>query len=60
MSSPHIRHRWNSFEKVNLPASQLQVAMGLPLHMIPDIRKMYAREPYGTDKIDFNSGEAAC
>lgn len=44
--------------QVNLPAAQLQVAMGLPLHMIPDIRRMYGREPYGTDHIDFNSGES--
>lgn len=42
---------------MNLPAAQLQVAMGLPLHMIPDIRRMYGRELYGTDHIDFNSGE---
>lgn len=43
--------------QVNLPAAQLQVAMGLPLHMIPDIRRMYGREPYGTDHIDFDTGE---
>ncbi|CAM9950487.1 unnamed protein product, partial [Ectocarpus sp. 12 AP-2014] len=43
--------------KVNLPAAQLQVAMGLPLHMIPDIRQMYGREPHGTDHIDFANEE---
>lgn len=33
--------------------------MGLPLHMIPDIRRMYGREPRGKDHIDFDSGERA-
>ena len=26
---------------VNIPACQLQVAMGIPLHNIPDIRELY-------------------
>lgn len=43
--------------QVNLPAAQLQVAMGLPLHLIPDIRKMYGKERHGNDHIDFDSGE---
>jgi acetyl-CoA carboxylase/biotin carboxylase 1 len=39
---------------VNLPATQLQVAMGIPLYNIPQIRAFYGREDiYGTDKIDF-------
>ncbi|PFH33849.1 acetyl-CoA carboxylase ACC1 [Besnoitia besnoiti] len=38
---------------VNLPAAQLQVAMGIPLWRIPDIRRFFGREPNGTDKIDF-------
>jgi len=39
---------------VNLPATQLQVAMGIPLNRIPQIRALYAREDiYGSDKIDF-------
>lgn len=42
---------------MNLPAAQLQVAMGLPLYMIPDVRRMYGREPYGTDHIDFEKGQ---
>lgn len=42
---------------VNLPAAQLQVAMGIPLHRIPDIRKLYNRDPEGTDAIDFDSEE---
>merc|ERR1719284_307611 len=39
---------------VNLPATQLQVAMGIPLHNIPEIRRFYDKEDvYGTDKINF-------
>ena len=38
---------------INLPATQLQVAMGIPLSMIPEVRRFYDRDSYGTDKIDF-------
>ncbi len=39
---------------VNLPATQLQVAMGIPLYKIPQIRRLYGKEDvYGTDPIDF-------
>jgi acetyl-CoA carboxylase/biotin carboxylase 1 len=39
---------------VNLPATQLQVAMGIPLDNIPEIRRLYGRpDMYGTDDIDF-------
>lgn len=38
---------------VNLPATQLQVAMGIPLYNIPEVRKLYGKEMYGTDVIDF-------
>ena len=39
---------------VNMPATQLQVAMGIPLYNIPEIRRLYAKEDlWGTDKIDF-------
>ncbi|EDR14651.1 ACC1, acetyl-CoA carboxylase, cytosolic [Laccaria bicolor S238N-H82] len=37
---------------VNLPAAQLQVAMGLPLHRIRDIRQLYGVAP-GSSEIDF-------
>lgn len=37
----------------NLPALQLQVAMGIPLNRIPSIRSFFGRDPTGTDKIDF-------
>ena len=43
---------------VNLPATQLQVAMGIPLYAIPEIRRLYGRpDAYGTDKIDFMEEE---
>jgi acetyl-CoA carboxylase/biotin carboxylase 1 len=37
----------------NLPSTQLQVAMGIPLYNIPTIRMLYNKEPYDTDPIDF-------
>ncbi len=42
---------------LNLPACQLQVAMGLPLHRIRDIRRLYGRHPAGKDTIDFEYAE---
>ena len=43
----------------NLPAAQLQVAMGVPLHRIADIRRWYGLgdDPYGDSKIDFDVDE---
>jgi acetyl-CoA carboxylase/biotin carboxylase 1 len=39
---------------VNVPATQLQVAMGIPLYNIPEVRRFYGKEDmYGNDKIDF-------
>ena len=39
---------------VNMPATQLQVAMGIPLYNIPEIRRFYGKEDmYGLDPIDF-------
>ncbi|KAI4141851.1 MAG: hypothetical protein L6R39_005161 [Caloplaca ligustica] len=38
---------------VNLPAAQLQVAMGLPLHRIRDIRLLYGADPNTASEIDF-------
>lgn len=40
---------------VNLPAAQLQIAMGIPMHRISDIRKLYGLNPTGTSRIDFKS-----
>ncbi|XP_056647760.1 acetyl-CoA carboxylase isoform X2 [Diorhabda sublineata] len=39
---------------VNLPAAQLQIAMGLPLHYIKDIRLLYGESPWGISEIDFD------
>ncbi|KAK5078938.1 acetyl-coenzyme-A carboxylase [Lithohypha guttulata] len=39
---------------VNLPAAQLQVAMGIPLHRIRDIRLLYGVDPHTTTDIDFH------
>lgn len=38
---------------VNLPSVQLQVAMGIPLDRITEIRELYGRDVDGSDKIDF-------
>lgn len=47
----------NILSGLNLPACQLQVAMGLPLHRIADIRRLYGRHPMGSDTIDFAYSE---
>ncbi|XP_044017806.1 acetyl-CoA carboxylase isoform X2 [Aphidius gifuensis] len=39
---------------VNLPAAQLQIAMGLPLNHIKDIRLLYGESPWGNSVIDFD------
>ena len=39
---------------VNLPAAQLQVAMGLPLHRVRDIRLLYGADPQSSTEIDFD------
>ncbi|CZR61438.1 probable acetyl-CoA carboxylase [Phialocephala subalpina] len=39
---------------VNLPAAQLQIAMGLPLHRIRDIRLLYGVDPSSSGEIDFD------
>ena len=39
---------------VNLPAAQLQIAMGLPLHRIKHIRQLYGVAPNGNSEIDFD------
>ncbi|RKP28890.1 biotin carboxylase, partial [Metschnikowia bicuspidata] len=38
---------------VNLPAAQLQIAMGIPMHRIRDIRLMYGVDPHLSSCIDF-------
>jgi acetyl-CoA carboxylase/biotin carboxylase 1 len=38
---------------VNLPALQLQVAMGIALDRVPDVRQFFGRSPESTSHIDF-------
>ncbi|GAV27655.1 acetyl-CoA carboxylase [Pichia membranifaciens] len=38
---------------VNLPAAQLQIAMGIPMHRISDIRLLYGVDPHTSTEIDF-------
>ncbi|XP_078535903.1 acetyl-CoA carboxylase 1 isoform X1 [Lissotriton helveticus] len=46
---------------VNLPAAQLQIAMGIPLHRIKDIRMLYGVPAWGDSPIDFeNSVNVPC
>ena len=42
---------------MNLPAAQVQVAMGIPLHRLPDVRRLFDAEGggYGESPIDFYS-----
>nr|XP_015828099.2 acetyl-CoA carboxylase isoform X2 [Nothobranchius furzeri] len=40
---------------VNLPAAQLQIAMGIPLYRIKDIRLLYGESPWGDNVINFES-----
>ncbi|XP_073322539.1 acetyl-CoA carboxylase isoform X2 [Pagrus major] len=42
---------------VNLPAAQLQIAMGIPLHRIKDIRLLYGESPWGDTIINFETPE---
>ena len=39
---------------VNLPAAQLQIAMGIPMHLIRDIRTLYGVDPHTSTEIDFD------
>lgn len=38
---------------VNIPSCQLLIGMGVPLHRIPDIRRLFGQDPEGQSKIDF-------
>uniref|UniRef100_A0A8C0ALK5 Acetyl-CoA carboxylase 1 n=1 Tax=Bos mutus grunniens TaxID=30521 RepID=A0A8C0ALK5_BOSMU len=40
---------------VNLPAAQLQIAMGVPLHRLKDIRLLYGESPWGVMPISFET-----
>ncbi len=38
--------------------AQLLVAMEVPLHRIPDVRRLFGRDPDGSDLIDFDDDVA--
>ena len=40
---------------VNIPSCQLMIGMGVPLHRIPDIRRLFGKDPKGTGPIDFEA-----
>merc|ERR1719402_374754 len=40
---------------VNLPAAQLMIGMGIPLHRISSIRQMWGQDPAGEGLIDFSN-----
>jgi acetyl-CoA carboxylase/biotin carboxylase 1 len=40
---------------VNLPALQLQVAMGIPLHRCADVRAFFCADPAGEEALDFDA-----
>lgn len=43
---------------VNIPAVQLQIAMGIPLHKIPHIRRFFAQsDVMGVSSIDFDTAK---
>mmetsp|Transcript_23591 Transcript_23591/g.76855 ORF Transcript_23591/g.76855 Transcript_23591/m.76855 type:complete len:2137 (+) Transcript_23591:142-6552(+) len=42
---------------VNLPATQLQVAMGIPLYRMPQVRRFFGKKSDGTEAIDFQNEE---
>lgn len=43
---------------VNLPATQTLIGMGVPLHRIPDVRRLFGQPPDGTGPIDFDKTPA--
>lgn len=43
---------------VNIPSAQLLIAQGVPLHAIPDLRRLWGKNPEGTDRIDFENTAA--
>ncbi|CAL8465869.1 g5405 [Coccomyxa elongata] len=40
---------------VNIPSCQLMIGMGVPLHRIPDIRRLFGKDPKGNAPIDFEA-----
>ncbi len=40
---------------INLPAAQVLTAMGIPLHRMAEVRRMYGKDPNGSSPIDFDN-----
>lgn len=38
---------------VNIPSCQVMIGMGVPLHRIPDVRRMFGLDPTADTPIDF-------
>lgn len=53
MQVEHPVTEWIS--NVNIPACQLLIGMGVPLHRIPDLRRLYGQDPNGTSPINFDT-----
>lgn len=52
---PQVEHpvtEWIS--NVNIPSCQLLIGMGVPLHRIPDIRRLYGCDPNAVTPIQFD------
>ena len=43
---------------VNLPATQTLIGMGVPLHRIPDVRRLFGQPADATGPIDFDKTPA--
>ena len=37
---------------VSLPGTQIQIAMGIPLYNVPEVRKFYGEDPAGIGEFD--------
>lgn len=44
---------------VNIPSCQVMIGMGIPLHRIPDVRRMFGLHPAGDSTIDFERDQQA-
>ena len=53
---PQVEHpvsEWIS--GVNIPSCQVMIGMGIPLHRIPDVRRMFGASPATDTTIDFEN-----
>lgn len=42
---------------VNIPSCQVMIGMGIPLHRIPDVRRMFGVNPSADTTIDFENDQ---